>query len=78
MVRLMLSLCLTGAAMCSSVTLHVAPRPLGYVQPRYTVALNSKQGKEVHSVVVDMPKFESLEFASPDTWYRLPTEALPD
>jgi hypothetical protein len=78
MIRVLLSLCLTGAAVCFSISPHVAPAPPGYVQPRYAVALKSKQGSGVHSVVVDMPQVESLEFASPDTWYRLPTESLPD
>jgi hypothetical protein len=48
------------------------------VHPPYTVALKSMQGNEVHSAVVDMPRVDSLEFASPDTWYKLPAEPLPD
>ncbi len=74
MVRLLLSLCITGAAVCPPVTLHVTPSPPGYVQP----APHSRQSNEVHSVVVDMPQADSLEFASPDTWYRLPTASLSD
>jgi len=75
MVRVVLSLCLTAAAVCPSVT---APAPPGYVQPQYAAALKSKRGNEVHAVVVDMPQVESLEFASPDTWYRLHQKSLAD
>jgi hypothetical protein len=72
MLYVLLLLCLTCAAVCSSFT---PPTP-DYAQPQRTVALKSKQGKEVHSVVVDMPQVESLEFASPDTWYRLRTASV--
>jgi hypothetical protein len=54
------------------ITLHVAPAPQGYFQTQRMVVARSKQGDEVHSVVVDMPQADSLEFASPHTWYRLP------
>jgi hypothetical protein len=71
MARVLLSLCLTGAAICPPVTLHVAPAPQGYVQPQHMAVARCKQGDDVHSVVVDMPQADSLESASPDT-YRLP------
>jgi hypothetical protein len=78
MVRVVLSLCLIGAVVCPSVARHVVSAPPRYVQPQHPVALKSQPGNEVHSVVVDMPHVGSLEFASPDTWYRLPKESLPD
>ena len=78
MVRMVLSLYLTGAAACPSVAGHLAPVSPSYVQPQYTLALKSRQGNEIHSVLVDMPQVESLEFASPDTWYNLSSESLPD
>jgi hypothetical protein len=78
MIRVLLSLCLTGAAVCDPVTLHLAPAPPGYAQRQYTVAPRSTQSGEVHSVIVDSPQVDSLEFASPDTWYRLPIVSLPD
>jgi hypothetical protein len=34
------------------------------------------EGNQAHSVVVDMPRVESLEFASPDSWDKLPPEVL--
>jgi hypothetical protein len=78
MIRVLLSLCLTGAAVCDPVTLHIAPTPPGYAQRQHPAAPRSKQSGEVHSVIVDLPQVDSLEFASPDTWYRLPIGSLPD
>jgi len=78
MVRVVLSLFLTGAAVCPSSPGYLAPVQRGYVQPQYTLVLKSRQGNEIHSVLVDMPQVESLEFAAPDTWYRLPQKSLPD
>ena len=76
MIRMLL--CLTGAAVYAFAGLHLTPVPPGCVQPKDTVALQSERGNEVHSVVVDMPQVISLQFASPDTWARLPAEAQPD
>ncbi len=71
-------LCLAGAAVYASAGLHLTSAPAGRVQPENTVVLQSERGDEVHSVIVDMPQVVSLDFASPDTWDRLPTEAQPD
>jgi len=78
MVRVVLSLCLIGAVVWPATSWHVAAAPPGYVPLQYAAPLKSEQGNEVHSVVVDMPQVESLDFASPDTWYRLPQKSLPD
>jgi len=70
MVHVLLSLCLTGAV-CPSVTRYYAPASPSYAQPEYAVPLETGHGNEVHSVIVDMPQVATLEFASPETWYRL-------
>ncbi len=72
MIRVLL--CLAGAAIYATA----GPAPAGRVQLENMVVLQSERGDEVHSVIVDRPQVVSLDFASPDTWDRLPTEAQPD
>jgi hypothetical protein len=72
MIRVLL--CLAGVGVYASA----GPAPAGRVQLENTAVLQSARGDEPHSVIVDMPQVVSLDFASPDSWDRLPIEAQPD
>ena len=86
MKHVLLSFCLTAAALSPPTSLHFTralsldgdvvtrtaiPSTLNCVPSREIVALPSNQ-QEVHAVIVDMPERASLEHASPETWGSLP------
>ena len=88
MKHVLLSFCLTAAALSPPTSLHFTralsldgdvvkrtaiPSTLNCVPSREIVALP----QEVHAVIVDMPERASLEHASPETWGSLPTTDPP-
>jgi hypothetical protein len=82
MKRVLLLLCLIGAAVSPSttptITFNVADDD---AMSKATLlshpCVQSTEQDEVHAVVVDMPKVISLSFASPDTWDDLPMSVRP-
>jgi len=85
MKRVLLALCLIGAAVAST-TLPIAhafdleaddamSRAMLLSHP--CVQSTEQDQDEVHAVVVDMPKVISLSYASPDTWDELPMSVPP-
>ena len=92
MKHVLLSLCLTTAALSAPTTRHFTralsldgdvatrtaiPSSLNCIPSTQIAVLQAVQ-HEVHAVVVDMPQRASLEYASPDTWGALPTFDPPD
>jgi hypothetical protein len=89
MKHVLLSLCLTTAAITAPTTLTRLSNLDGAVAMRsaisYTpncirsseIVVFSSDQREVHAVVVDMPQRASLEYASPDTWDTLPMSDPP-
>jgi hypothetical protein len=86
MKHVLLSLCLTAAAV-SAPTTHLPrvsnldgdvamgtaiPSSLNRMLSTQIAGLQADQ-HEVHAVVVDMPQVVSLTYASPETWGSLPT-----
>ena len=91
MKSVLLLVCLMAPAISAPTTLDVTrvpnfegdvamgtaiPSTLNCVPSTEIVVLPSDH--EVHAVVVDMPQWASLEYASPDTWGALPTFDPPD
>jgi hypothetical protein len=72
MKRVLLALCLIGAAV-PSTTLDVMSKATLLSHP----CVQSTEQDEVHAVVVDMPKVISLSYASPETWDELPMSDPP-
>jgi hypothetical protein len=84
MKRVLMSLCLIGAAVSPSTTLpitHVFNVEADDAMSKATLlshpCVQSTEQDEVHAVVVDMPKVISLSYASPDTWDELPMSVPP-
>ena len=84
MKRVLLSLCLFGAAVSPSTTLSIAhafeleadDAPSNATLLSHC-CLQPTEQDEVHAVVVDMPEVISLSYASPDTWDDLPIPVQP-
>ena len=80
MKRVLLALCLIGAAVPSTTLpiAHAFDLEADDVMSKATLLSNlcvqSTEQDEVHAVVVDMPKVISLSYASPDTWDELPSD----
>jgi hypothetical protein len=84
MKRVLLSLCLIGAAVFPSATLPIAHSfdlEADDAPSKATLlshpCLQTTERDEVHAVVVDMPEVISLSYASPDTWDDLPIPVRP-
>ena len=91
MKHVLLSFCLTTAALCSPTQVHFTralsldgdvatrtaiPSMLNCV-PSTEIAVRPSDRHEVHAVVVDMPQRASLSHASPETWDTLPMSDPP-
>ena len=88
MKHVLLSFCLTVAAVSAPTTLYF--NPVGDVAmgaaipstlnciPSTEILVAPSGQHDVHAVVVDMPQRASLEYASPDTWGTLPPFDPPD
>ena len=91
MKSVLLSFCLIAAAISALTTRHLTrvsnlegnvamgtaiPSTFNWTPSTEIVVLPSDH--EVHAVIVDMPQWASLEYASPDTWGALPTFDPPD
>jgi hypothetical protein len=91
MKHVLLSFCLTAAAVFAPATVHFTrglnlegdvamptaiSSTLNCVPSTEIVALPSDQHED-HAVVVDMPQRASLEHASPETWATLPMSDPP-
>jgi hypothetical protein len=86
MKHVLLSLCITAAAVYAPTTLYFTPvldlegdaametaiPSTLNCAPTTEIVIPQSQ-HEVHAVVVDMPQQASLEHASPETWGTLPT-----
>ena len=83
MKRVLLALCLIGAAVPSTTLpiAHAFDLEADDVMSKATLlshlCVQSTEQDEVHAVVVDMPKVISLSYASPDTWDELPMAVPP-
>jgi hypothetical protein len=84
MKRVLLSLCLIGAAVSPSTILSIAHAfdlEADDAMSKLTLLPHpcaQPAGRdEVHAVVVDMPEVISLSYASPDTWDDLPMSVWP-
>ena len=86
MKRVLLALCLFGAAVPSTTIAHAfdleaddaMSRATLLSHPSHPCVQSTEQDQdEVHAVVVDMPKVISLSYASPDTWDELPMSDPP-
>jgi hypothetical protein len=86
MKHVLLSFCLTTAALCPPTPVHfldgdvamrtAIPSTLNCTPSSEIVVLPSEE-HEVHAVVVDMPQQASLAHASPETWGTLPRSDPP-
>ena len=90
MKHVLLSLCLTTAALSPPIPVHFTrvsnlegvtmgtaiPPTLNCIPSTETLVVPSDQ-HEVHAVVVDMPQRASLSHASPETWDTLPMSDPP-
>ena len=77
MKHVLVSFCLTLAAVFAPTTPHLNPvdvamRTANCITSTEMVVATTDQ-HEVHAVVVDMPQRASLEYASPESWGTLPT-----
>ena len=76
MKRVLLALCLFGAAVPSTTIAHAFDLEADDAMSSATLlsppCVQSTEQDAVHAVVVDMPKVISLSYASPDTWDELP------
>jgi hypothetical protein len=83
MKRVLLALCLIGAAVPSTTLpiAHAFDLEADDVMSKATLlshpCVQSTEQDELHAVVVDMPKVISLSYASPDTWDELPMSDPP-
>ena len=80
MKRVLLLLCLIGAAAAPYVTEPLRAKAGDAMSNATLVSrpcVQSTEQDEVHAAVVDMPKIISLSYASPDTWGDLPNSVRP-
>lgn len=82
MKRVLLALCLIGAAIPSTTPIaHAFDLEADDAMSRVTLlshpCVQLTEQDEIHAVVVDMPKVISLSYASPDTWDELPMSVPP-
>jgi len=80
MKRVLLLLCLIGAAVSPSITGAFRAEADDATSKATLVSrpcVQSTEQGEVHAVVVDIPVIISLTYASPDTWGDLPMSVRP-